>query len=155
MTASRKVAQVTRLLVDGGPLSALNINDESTYFLLEDGFKPGGTTWRRVEVDSPFVDGSYEVGAVKNDSDGLYSVAVKRTTQTALDAAVGVIVAAFTEQRTYTLQITIDGVSQAWKCKRADWEIAWDGPWIDDINEPIAVVSFSFRRTPIKISGSL
>jgi hypothetical protein len=151
MTASRKTVQVTRTLL---ALSNLNINDEGTYFLLEDGLEPGGVTWRRDEVESKYTDGSYEVGAVKEDARASYGVAVKAATQTALHTAVAAIVAAFT-QRTFTLQVTIDSISTAYTCKRANYEVSWEGPWIDDAFEPIAVIAFSFDRRALQTTGSL
>ena len=151
MTASRKTVQVTRTLL---ALSALNINDEGTYFLLEDGLDPGGVTWRRDEVESKYTDGSYEVGAVKEDAGASYGVAVKAATQTALHAAVLAIVNAFT-QRTFTLQVTIDSISTAYTCKRANYQVSWEGPWIDDAFEPIAVIAFTFDRRALQTAGSL
>jgi hypothetical protein len=151
---SRKITTITRTFVPGGPLANLDINDESTYFMLEDGFAPGGVTWRRTEVESQYTDGSYEVGAVKEDSHASYGVAVKRTTQAALHTAVAAIVAAFA-QRTFTLNVSIDAVVTSYSCKRANWEISWAGNWIDDSFEPIAVIAFTFDRRALQTAGSL
>jgi len=160
MTTSAKTITVSRTSLS---LSPLDVNDEATYFLLFDGFSGGGGRWDRKMVQSPYVDGEYEVGKRLQNTEVSLGIVVKGLTQTAVDTAVAALVnkttGAFTAQYTYNVTITIAGYARTWQCYAADWEIDWKGGWIDGVVPSVgpyyAPVALAMPRKPIPVAGEM
>ena len=89
MTTSAKTITVTRTEL---ALGTLDVSDEATYFILFDGFSAGGGRWERNMVSGPYTDGEYEVGKRLRNTEAELGIAVKATTQTALDTAIAALV---------------------------------------------------------------
>lgn len=159
MTISAKTITVTRSELS---LSTLDINDEATYYCLFEGFASGGGQWERHMVDSPYTDGEYEVGKRLRNSEVAMGLAVKGSTQAALDAAVAALVdvdtGAFVAQYSYDVTVTIAGYARTWRCYAADWQVDWKGNWIDgitDLGPYYAPIALAIPRRPIPVAGAV
>lgn len=160
MTTSAKTITVTRTEL---ALSTLDVSDESTYFILYEGFTGGGGRWERKMVDSPYTDGEYEVGKRLRNTEAALGLAVKATTQTALDTAIAALVdkdtGAFTAQYSYNLTVTIAGYARTWRCYAADWTIDWKDNWIDGVvpgTGPFyAPLALAIPTRPIPVAGAV
>lgn len=130
-------------------LADLDINDEVNYRLAQQ-FRPGGVTWSKEFVESPFVHGRYVVGERKQSTEGSLGVFVTADTHAALHTNVETLVDAFTEQRTYVLRLVVEGQDLRWKCERADYEVAFTTAHVNALYVPVA---FSFHRHPIPVQG--
>lgn len=119
-------ATVTRQDVPGGPLADLSLHSGGVYDLVS--VDRGSTTKRRVVATSRFVDGGANVSAVKDMSALTLIVRVLGDTLNDVDSRVADLRTAF-DQSSYTVTITIDGVTQAFTCWDFDSEQPVDGEW--------------------------
>jgi hypothetical protein len=103
-------------------LSALAAtNDGATYQIAQDGLGDPGITWRKSTMpDSDDIHGSEYVAAAKEQTSIPLEVIVKAASSSALKTARDALFAALS-QFTYTVTVTVDGVSDVWTAGPADW----------------------------------
>jgi hypothetical protein len=142
------VATVTRAGLTP-PAAELNI-DDGVNFALGRSVRIGAVTWRREVAQSPFVEGRIPVHEVKDSSESSIVVLCLGATHAALQANIGTLLEAFTQQYTYEVRLQIEGSDYHWVCERADYEVGW-------ITETIAArvvpVNLTFHRAPTPVAG--
>ena len=121
MTTTLAVAcTITRQEVPGGPLADLNLEDNTNYKLI--GVGPGAIEWDRQYATSRFVHGEYLTNAVKRQGTLPLSVRVKGGTQAIVNTNLAALLRAL-EQFTYSISVTIEGISYKWNCDPADYNV--------------------------------
>lgn len=135
-------------------LAVLNINDQTNYKIIKVG--PGSVEWDRQYAGSPFIHGETLVNAVMKQGKLPLSVRCKGSTSGVVDTNRAALCRAL-EQFTYTLSLTVDGVSWSWKCDPADYSVdETDGAFNGFFTRAKqSVVTADIPRDPIPLSGSL
>ena len=139
-------AFVTRDELDAGPL---NINDGEN-FILAKGLQVGKLIWRKDTVTSPYVHGRFPVREVMDAVESTLIVYALGSSHAVLTENIGVLIAPFTEQSEYELQINVEGQSYHWRCERADYEVAFA---TETLNALLVPVQFTIYRSPIAVAG--
>lgn len=139
-------AEVTRTELG---LGNLDLNDDVN-FRFGRGVEVGRLTWRKDVVTSPYVHGRFPVREVKDAVESKITVYVIAPDHATLSTNVGVLIGAFTEQYEYNLQIVVEGQTYAWRCERADYEVAFA---TETFNALFVPVSLAFYRSPIQVAG--
>lgn len=147
------------------PLDPLDIFGTSPYMGLfgddsqaaddqsDPGIDAGLGTFKYTWADSPFVSGQQLVNAILDNTTMYLRMLVKGTDQADAQANLQDIIVAVTEQFTFQVSITLDGIATyAWNCFPAEYQIAfnqwmWFGPY-----PPLYL---SIPRDPIPVSGPL
>lgn len=102
----------------------LTIADSGTYCLTEKGLGRPGITWRKATApDSADVHGSEYFAAVKEQTSLPLEVAILADSSAELEAAIDELTDALS-QFTYTVTVTVGGVSKVWDAGPADWSAA-------------------------------
>ena len=141
-------ASVTRPILG---LANLNLNDHVNYYVSNSIF--GGTvSWRRQTVQSPWIEGQFTVGAVRDQVEDKFVVEVlggTANTQTSLQTNLQTLVAAFS-QSYFNLTVQLDSAYYTYACEASDYTMDWTNTrWIAKQVQ----VSFNLRRSPVPING--
>lgn len=107
------------------PTGALQLNSGG-YEIVTAG--PGGRSWRRTTVEGKYQHGRALVGAVLNHGSLPLVVRVHGDSWSQVSNRAQTLIAAFS-QYSYTLTITINGVTSTWRCEPADITIAGGDQW--------------------------
>lgn len=137
-------------------MSDLVLNNPPTYRIVDPNPGPGSLAWVRRVVTSPYVHGNTLVGAVKDEMEVALTVAVGGSTFTAIDAAVGTLIEAFS-QFDYQLHLEFDGMPFTYNCQPANWTSSTRGDGSVDLADLRAgwqVYSFRIPRHPAAVAGS-
>lgn len=110
---------ITSVLV--GASGSLNL-ESGPYSLEKATMEEVAVTWRKHEVDNPWVEGSFVTRAVRNNVVRPLNVWVSATNRAAYVAARDALVAVL-EQLSFTWQFGLDGVTTTWRCQMADYSI--------------------------------
>lgn len=133
--------------------TSLDLTAANGYEINADGFGPGSKTFRRETATSPYVRGRFLIGAVPDVQTAVLNVWVGGSSATDLASKVSTLLAAF-EQRSYTLQAVIDGVTYQWACETADSVIGTGGTFdAFDLGAFQQVVHLSIPRDPLPVAG--
>lgn len=107
-----------RITTPGGWLDLMS----GPYKLSADAFVDEAVTWRRQEVQNPFVEGSWLVNAVRENVTTAVDVWVRCASQPELAKAVEALKEAFS-QINYGLEFTVEGVTYYYRCYAADYTV--------------------------------
>jgi hypothetical protein len=130
-------------------LGDLDLNDYENY-ILGRGVRVGAVSWRRDNVTSPYVHGHIPVHEVMDAAESSIDVYVLGETHGALNANLGALLTAFTQQYAYVLGLNVEGVNYQWRCDRADFEIGFA---TETLVARFLPVKFTFYRHPIPLVG--
>jgi hypothetical protein len=108
-----------RVSTDSG---LLEINDGVTFKLDADSTAQRQVQWRRQQVQSPFVHGTFTVRAVMDNVTEIISVLVYGSSNTDLREQLRRLTEAFSQME-YTITWIVDDDTYAWRCTPADYQI--------------------------------
>lgn len=143
------VASLTRTELS---LAGLNLEDPGTYRVVTAG--PGGVSWVRRFVESPYMHGRTLIDARKDQISVPLAVRVYAASLTQLETRAATLLRAF-EQFTYHLSISIDGAAHEYVCEVADYTVDDEGTW-----DKYALMAheqtykFVIPRSPIPVQGA-
>lgn len=106
------------LTTPSGPLSL----NTAPYRLAGGSLESSSVTHRRTELQSPFLEGSYVVNSVRENTIVPVSVYVEADTQTELRDAREVLTAAL-DQVQFTATVVLDEASEMWHCYASDYTV--------------------------------
>lgn len=130
----------------------IELQDPGTYQIISWG--PGPISWRRRQVNSPYVHGSTLVAAVKESPVIPLSILVEGASDADLADNLAALLRAF-EQFRYRLNITVDGEEWEWYCQPADYQTNSDATMrADHWRGLIQVVNFRIPRDPTPVEGT-
>lgn len=134
---------------------SLSLTPANGYELNAEGLGPGARTYRRDTITSPFCRGRWVIDAQLDTMSAPLSVLVMGDTAAQLEARLGTLLAAF-DQRTYTLQVVIDGITHQWLCEPADSSLGTDGIFdFWDLAAYQQVVHLIVPRDPLPLAGNI
>lgn len=81
-----------------------------------------GMTWRKEEVNNPFIEGSYLISAVRENVMETVNVYVRGIDHQAMDKAVQALLAAVENPR-YTIAYGHTGITETWSCQTAQYSV--------------------------------
>lgn len=142
---------VTRLETNP-PAAALQLQQDGVYEIM--GLGPGEAVMERETVKSIWVHGETLVSARKGMQTVPMGIRVKGTSQAVLDSQINEVLLTF-EQFSYTMSVSIDGVSRSWQCWPADYSVGETGLW-----QPFHFMSLqqeitlSIPRHPVPATGT-
>jgi hypothetical protein len=141
-------ALVSRTLLG---LGDLNINDHSKYVLAGPMAFGGQVQWNRRQVEAPWVDGQITVERHRTNVTEPLSIYVAGTSLGDLDTNLGVLLAAFMQDR-YTFQLVVGGANHAWDCESADVsQVLYDTA---HVYNKYVTVTLAVPRKPIPLAGA-
>jgi len=148
---------VVHATLDTTALGTLKIDDKTDatvpYSLVRGGIGPGGLTWRKTTVTSPFVSGRVVVHEVKDAVPDTLKVRVRGSTTDWLDYYIYQLTQYF-ESFNFRLTLNVDGVVHSWNCESADWAVGDAGAYQDmELRSHTQIVTASFMRDPIPLVG--
>lgn len=116
---------------------------------------PGGRSWRRSTVEGRYQHGRALIGAVLEQGALPLVVRVKGSSWSQVSNRAQALVDAFS-QTSYTLTITIENVTNRWRCEPADIQIAGG----DEFQKFHAMANqqeyvLSIPRDPIPLDGAM
>lgn len=130
-------------------LPALNLNDYTNYYFAGQN-TPGAVSWVRNQVSSPYVDDDFTVSRRRGKVMESLLVEVLGSTQTALRDNLAALVNAVV-QDTFILTVSFAGVSYAWACESADYQVIWSGPRMVARQVQMAL---TIPRSPVPSAGA-
>lgn len=131
-------------------LGDLEINDGTTYICTPK-LDPGAVSYRREQVKSPFVDGTFTISRVKDQTEFQLVVDVLGSTHSAMQSAVGTLIDAMTQDE-FTLKVVIDGATYSWTCEAGDYAMGWSNAHFASTRTAVA---FTLPRKPVPASGPI
>jgi len=99
----------------------LDINS-GVYTLGRDSFASEGTTWRRQEAANPFVEGSWTVAAVRENTVVNLTVFIRGTEATPTFVALQALTDAIS-QRNFVIEFTVNGVKRTYTCNMGEFQV--------------------------------
>lgn len=108
------------------PNGWLELNN-GLYRLSAEAFGESETTWRRIEADNPFVEGTWTVSAVRENVTENLSVWVRGNYPEQTSAAIQELLNGLS-QRNFGLEVTFDGVTRFYTCFVSDATVSASGP---------------------------
>ena len=135
--------------------STLDINETNGYYIQRDGFGPGEVSFRREDIKSPYMRGTYNVHAVKDQMTSTLRIRVDGGgTVSQTISRLETLVEAF-EQWQYTLTINIGGVSWQYVCDAADYAVGNNGS-LEDLwlRSHMQMVTFQIPHRPPQFGTS-
>lgn len=129
-------------------LGDLDINDHVNYYVTPT-FLGGQVSWDRVEVTSPFIDGSVTVNRRRSKVQENIGIEVLGDSQADLATNLAALIAAFTQDG-FALNIGVGAQAYQYACEAADYQLTWSGP--RSIARQ-ALVAFTVPRQPNPIAG--
>jgi len=131
------------------------ITRDEGYRILRGGFGPGGRTWNRQTVESPFAHGRTMVGRTLAMSAAPLVVQCFADDSTILAARIDALVGVL-ERFEYELQVEVDGVTYRWLCEGADSVPGDGGAFVEyGLMQHFQTIAFSIPRHPIPLEGPL
>lgn len=130
-------------------LPDLDLNDGENYVFGRQ-IEVGAMAWRKEAVTSPFVDGRVPVHEVKDSVESRVLIYCKGSDYATLQSNIAALITAFTEQYSYELSITAQGIETRWTCERADYKTGYMTETLLARHVP---VQFSFHRKPTPTVG--
>jgi len=103
------------------PLGPLSLN-EPPYELAADTFGSLSVTHRRQEAVNQFIEGTYTVNSLRENSQIPLSVYVRGATYAEFQAAYATLIEAF-DQSTFEVRRVIEGVEVEWQCFSSDYSV--------------------------------
>lgn len=101
----------------------LQLENESAGYVLErSSLEEFRTSWRKHEVNNDWVEGSYVIGAVKENVTEPLAVYVTGDTVAQFRSRLNLLTAAL-DQLQYTVVVLEGGVSETWRCSMADYTV--------------------------------
>lgn len=141
-------ATVSRDLLGLWPLQ---IGSGGRYYL-GPSFLGGNVQWNRQKASSPFVDGEVTTQRSRQNVTEAISVEIRAETHEQLQAYTAELLVAFLQDQ-YTLTVTVDGGSYAYRCEAADYQVAtWTTP---RLYAKQGQVVFSVPRRPVALIGGV
>lgn len=135
--------------------AGLTLSHANGYDISLERFGPGPRTWRRETITSPFMSGRWLIDSQLDTSNAPMDVFVFGTTASQFATRTDALLDAFS-QRTYNLQLTIDGVLYEWACEPADIAPGADGEFnIGDLAAFGQDFHLSIPRDPVPVNGVL
>lgn len=122
----------------------LDLNDLVNYRVASSSFDTYAQSWRRIMVNSPYMEGSYQVHAVPENVNETVDIYVYGATFADANANLELLLEAF-RQSTYKVARAIEGADQAWTCLTADYSVKTTNVFA---NSKMILVSFSIPRLP-------
>jgi hypothetical protein len=98
-----------------GPGGWISLEDDQYYALHADSFSSAGTSWRKIDVNAPWLEGSYTVGAVRENVTETVAVWVRGETHYVWRCNMAALEEAFT-QVNYMLMKRIEDLVEYWTC---------------------------------------
>lgn len=126
------------------PSGWLDLNDGVGYSFEGTSFADRQVTWRRQEVTSPFVEGTYIVGAVRENITEAVSVWVRGETFSELDARVEALIGAL-GQMTYRFMLRLEDSAHYWTCWPADYTVSGQREYL---HSRLVLVKATMPRLP-------
>lgn len=126
------------------PGGELEINDGEKFVLGANARASTQVTWRRQDVSSPFVPGTWTVSSVQENVNENVEVYVYASDHGSLRIYLDELVAAFT-QHIYTVTWDFTEDIYAWYCQRADYQIDTRREFQ---HSRMAIATFSVPRYP-------
>lgn len=139
-------AVVTRTALGLGDLA---VHDPENGYRISSEIAFNVITWRREQVQSPYVAGKITVGRVLDAVDTTVAVEVTAANHATLQARVATLIEAFTQDLFY-MTFTLDGTEYKWKCEAADYGMNWEHT---RLHAKSTLVAFQFPRHPNAIGG--
>lgn len=149
MTQFQAEGTITRTWLS---LSNLVVAPSAGYYIQRDGFGPGEMSFRRNQVESPYVAGKYQTHAVKDQQTTTLKIRVTGTSQSVLYTRMTDLAKAM-EQFSFTLRLYINGVLFQYECDAADYSVG-DGGNVQDLwlRSDTQLMAFQIQHKPI-VSG--
>lgn len=138
-------AQISR---DELGLPLLNLNDHVNYYVSSQVFG-AQVSFRRQTVQSPWIEGQFTVGAVRDVVQDKFAVEVMGPDQVTLQNNLQTLIAAFTQDY-YDLTLQMDTAVYTYACEQADYTLDWTNTRF--IAQQV-LVTFAIRRSPVAING--
>lgn len=126
----------------------LDLNDLINYRVAASSFDTYAQSWRRVMVNSPYMEGSYQVHAVPENVNETVDIYVYGETFIAANANLELLLEAF-RQPSYQIARSLEGADQTWTCLTADYSVKTSNVYV---NNKLILVSFSIPRLPTYIT---
>lgn len=140
-------ASVTR-----GELSLpdLNLNDHVAYIVSGGDLVFGATvTWRRQQVQSPFVDSKITTGRVLDIVQDKFAVDVMGPDHVTMASNVQALINAFS-QSYFNLTVQFDAQPYTYACEASDYTMDWTVPRMYGLRTQ---VKFNLLRSPTALNG--
>jgi hypothetical protein len=129
-------------------LADLNLNDHVNYYVAP-GIFGGTVSWRRQTVQSPWIEGQFTVGAVRDQVEDKFVVEVLGADQPSLQVNLQNLIKAFS-QSSFNLTVQLDTAYYTYACEASDYTIDWTNT---RFMAKQVQVSFSLRRSPVPVNG--
>ena len=107
-----------------GPDGWLNLDDHENYIVAAESFASSATTWRRNQVQSPYVAGKFTASAIPDQVTENVTVYVLGESQTELQINLANLIDAVS-QIAFELQWSADNAVYIWQCDSADYTVDW------------------------------
>lgn len=104
------------------PTGWLDLDDGIAYEFEATAFGERGVTWRKQEVTSPFIEGTFVTGAVRENVLEQVNVYVRGESHSQLAQRVKRLTDAF-GQLSYRMMLRFDDVARYWDCQPADYTV--------------------------------
>lgn len=106
-----------------GPSGWIDLEDGLYYQLHSDSFAESAVTWRKEDINAPWIEGSYTLSAVRENTSEPVSVWVRGSTHYEFRMNCEALVAAFS-QTSYLFMKRIEDLVEYWTCPSpADYSI--------------------------------
>lgn len=133
--------------------AGLQLSQPGTYEVVSIG--PGGRSWRRHTVEGRYQHGRKLVGAVMETGAAILVVRVYGNSWASVNARATAMIEAFSN-RSYTLKVTINGMTHEWLCEPADISLVGGDVWqkfhaMSNMQEYQIMVP----RSPVPLSGGM
>lgn len=129
-------------------LGDLNLNDHVNYYVAP-GIFGGTVSWRRQTVQSPWIEGTFTVGAVRDQVEDKFTVEVKGADQAGLQTNLQNLINAFS-QSSFNVTVQLDTAYYTYACEASDYTIDWTNT---RFMAKQVQVTFNLRRSPVPVNG--
>ena len=134
----------------------LNINDNAKYLVSADSLGQSSVSFRRTEVKSPYVEGSFLVHAVKDMVSENLTVFVNGfngtdQTQHDLRENIAALIEPFT-QNYFNLKYTFGNSEIIWSCQSADYSVQQSREYVHKMMVPVRL---TFARYPTETRSEI
>jgi hypothetical protein len=133
-----------------GPQGWINLDDHERYIVGAESFATSATTWRRVQVQGPYVAGKFTVSAVPDQVTENVTVYVLGSSQSDLQANLAALIDAVS-QPYFQFVFSIDETSYIWDCDCADYTVAYTTA---TLNARQITVKLQILRHPLLTMGT-
>ena len=146
MTTFQAQGTITRTWLS---LSDLSIAPSAGYYIQRDGFGPGETSFRKTQVSSIYVAGTYMTHAVKDQQTSTLKIRIQGSNQSDLYTKMDNLAKAM-EQFSFILRLYINGVLYQYDCDTANYSVG-DAGNVQDLwlRQNTQIMSFEIPHKPI------